>query len=372
MTKDYYDILGVSKDASQAEIKKAYKKLAKKYHPDLNKDNDEAEKKFKEVNEAASVLADEEKRKQYDRQGHDAFQQGAKTGGFGQGGFSGFNFNQGFSQGMDIDDLFEMFMGGGRRRRQNKGSDLRYDMTITLKEAAFGKTETITIRKQNKCEDCNGEGGKTISCPDCNGQGYTTQTRRTPLGTMRTRGACNTCQGTGRKVTKECQTCRGKGYKTTDTTISVDIPAGVDDGTRLRLQGKGDSGARGARPGDLYIFISVQSHDVFERDGDHIRVELPISFVQATFGAEVEVPTLEGKANLKIPAGTQSETTFKMKNKGIENVRGYGRGNQYVKVKVAVPKNLSKKEREILEEFAKERGEKVNAQKSFLEKIFGK
>ena len=377
MAEDYYDVLGVSKDASQEEIKKAYKKLAKKYHPDLNDGDEEAEKKFKKINEAASVLGDEEKRKQYDRQGHEQFKEGAKRGGQGGhagGGYGGFDFSD-FQQqgGMDLDDLFEMFMGGGRgrRRKQNKGSDLRYDMEITLEEAAFGTENEINVRKRNQCETCDGTGGETKTCSSCDGRGFETTRKRTPLGTVQTRTECNVCQGTGKQVTDECETCGGKGYKNENTSIQVEVPEGVQDGTRLRLRGKGDAGKRGQQPGDLYIFVSVKEHDVFKRDGDDIKLDVPIGFTQAVFGAEIEVPTLEGKSKLTIPEGTQSGTTFKMKNKGIKNVRGYGKGNQYVTAKVKTPENLSEKEEELLKEYADERGEEVKPQKSFLQKIFG-
>ncbi len=365
MTKDYYELLGVSKDASKEEIKKAYKKLAKKYHPDINKEEG-AEQKFKEISEAASVLGDDEKRRQYDQMGHDAFQQGSQ-GGSGFEGFGDFDFGSGF----DMDDIFDAIFGGGRRRR-SKGSDLRVDLTITLEEAAFGVEKEVSITKKNPCGKCNGTGGEELeTCSTCAGQGVVRMVRRTPFGAFQSTGPCQECEGSGKKIKKPCDECSGKGYIVGESKVKVDIPAGVESGNRLRLQGYGEAASRSKASGDLYVFINVKKHDYFERHGDDIILEAPISFVQAVFGDEIEVPTLDGKAKLKIPSGTQPGTKFRMKNKGIQNINGFGRGDQHVIVNVEVPKKLSKAQKDALEDFKKASGETVKPQKNFFRKFFG-
>lgn len=368
MSKDYYKILGVEKNASKEDIKKAYKQLAKKYHPDINKDPD-AQEKFKEINEAASVLGDETKRKQYDQFGSDAF----KQGGFDRG-FSGFSDFSGFGAGdFDFDDVFEMFFGGGSRRRaRNKGSDLRFDLELELEEAAFGTDKEIQVRKRNVCPDCDGKGGKELdTCGVCRGTGYQRTVKKTPFGAFQTTTACEECEGTGKIVKEPCETCEGAGYVVSEKKIKIKIPQGVENGMRVRIVGEGDAGTRGQEPGDLYVFIHVLEHEFFEREGNDIFIEIPISYTQAVFGDEIEVPTLKGKTKIKIPAGTQSETTLKMKGKGIPFTDGLGAGDQNVRVTVEVPKHLNKKQEETLKKYAEQMGDSARPQKSFLKKIFG-
>ena len=370
MSKDYYKTLGVEKNASKEEIKKAYKKLAKQFHPDLNKAED-AQEKFKEINEAASVLGDDQKRKQYDQFGSDAFKHGGNQGfsGFDTSGFSG------FGGGVDFDDIFDMFFGGGggqRRRPRSRGADLRYDLTLDLEEAAFGTEKTINVRKRIKCTYCSGLGGKdTETCSTCNGTGHVRTIRRTPFGAFQTSGPCDECDGTGEIIKNICKHCDGNGYVSGEKTIKVQVPKGVEDGSRLRIIGEGDAGRRGQEPGDLYIFLNVREHEFFEREGNDINIEMPISYMQAVFGDDIEVPTLKGKAKLKIPEGIQSETVLKMRGKGIPYTDGLGSGDQNVKVTVEVPKKLNAKQKETLKKFGKEMGDKAQPQKGFFDKIFG-
>lgn len=350
MARDYYEILGVAKNATKEEIKKAYKKLAKQYHPDLNKDNPEAEKKFKEVNEAAATLGDEQKRAQYDNIGHDAF---SRAGG------SGFN-PQDFSGMGDFGDIFDMFFGGGfsnrRSQRQRRGEDLRYDVTITLEEAAKGITKEANIRLRKLCKTCKGKGGSDLTqCTTCHGQGMVRQARQTPFGVFQSTGPCPSCKGEGETITKTCSTCDGAGTTVESKTLRIDIPKGVADGMQLRLTGEGDAIGRGT-PGDLYVFIHVEEHPVFTREENDILLEAPISYPQAVFGDEIVVPIIGGEAKLKIPQGTQSHTTFRMKGKGIAGIRG-GHGDQLVTVIVETPKNLSKKQEKALREYAQTLGE---------------
>jgi molecular chaperone DnaJ len=360
MAKDYYKTLGVSKNATKDEIKKAYKQLAKKYHPDLNKETDAGEK-FKEINEAASVLGDDEKRQQYDQFGDAEAYKRAGGQGF-QGGFGDFGFEN--SAGFDFDDIFDQFFSGGGFSRQRRGrrggrtgSDLRADIEITLEEAATGVVKTINVQRVEKCPVCKGTGAESEedvkTCPDCNGTGSIRRTQRTPFGVFATTSQCPRCHGTGRIVEKECENCDGTGVVRKTRKIEIKIPAGAEEGTNLRVSGEGEAGELGAQSGDLYIIIHVKEHPVFERDGDDILVKVDISFVTAALGGEVEVPTLEGKAKLKIPSGTQTGTIFRMKGKGIPFLHGYGKGDENVEVIVKVPENLSKKQRELLYEFEK-------------------
>lgn len=354
MSKDYYELLGVKRDATREEIKKAYKKLAKKYHPDLNKEDPDAEKKFKEVNEAAAVLGDEQKRRQYDAVGHDTF---SKTG---SSGFSGFG-NQDFSGGnFDFGDIFDMFFGGGfsgrggrPQARRPRGEDLRYDSTISLEEAARGVQQNIKIRRRIPCKKCSGKGGSGLkTCDTCHGHGMVRQMRRTAFGTFQSTGPCPTCGGIGESIEDVCTSCEGNGTTIGNTELKVDIPAGVDDGTQLRLTGEGDAAPRNGVAGDLYVFIRVKEHDVFERQGNDVLLEVPITFPQAVFGDEITVPILGGEAKLKIPANTQSHTVFRLRNKGIPFLRGGGSGDQLVTAIVETPKKLSRKQEKALREFA--------------------
>ncbi|MBS3176252.1 molecular chaperone DnaJ [Candidatus Woesearchaeota archaeon] len=346
MAKDYYQTLGVEKNASKEEIKKAYKKLAKQYHPDLNKSS-EAQEKFKEINEAASVLGDEKKRAQYDK-----FGTTEGMGGF-QGGFSG------MGEGFGFEDIFESFFGdvfgGGRRRGPERGGDLRFDLEITLEEAASGIMKSVVIPKLVGCDHCHGKGAESESdiktCATCHGRGIVQESRRTPFGIFQQTTTCKTCRGEGKSIERPCNICDGDGRVQKNKKLDINIPEGVEDGTKLRISGEGEAGERGSSPGDLYVVVHVKEHDVFEREGNDILIEVPLTFGQAALGDEVEVPTLEGKATLKIPAGTQPGTVFRMKSKGIPYLRGYGRGDEMVTVQVQIPTKLSKEQRELIEKF---------------------
>lgn len=365
--KDYYKILGVGKNATKEEIKAAYKKLAKQYHPDLNKSHDAAEK-FKEINEAAAVLGDDQKRAQYDQFGTTAEQ---------FRGFEGFDFSDFMSDiggfGMDFDRIFETFFGGGfgeRTRRRQRGSDLRYDLEIELEDAAFGATKAINVPRLEECERCSGTGAESksdiVSCNECNGRGVTTRTQRTPFGLFSTTTTCRKCRGEGKYIENECKECDGKGIVNKTRKIEVKIPKGAVDGTNLRIQGEGEAGEKGMPSGDLYIVIHVGQHKIFERHGSDIYVKVPVSFTTAALGGEIEVPTLKGKANLKIPAGTQSNTVFRMKGLGIPDLHSHHTGDEHVEVYITVPDKLTKKQRQHLEEFEKEK-----KGKGILKEMFG-
>ena len=344
--RDYYEVLGVDRNASAEEIKKAYRSLARKLHPDVNKMPD-AEERFKEVKEAYDVLSDEQKRAQYDRYGHIDPNQG-----FGGGGFSGADFG-GFG------DIFDMFFGGGSRRDPNapqRGSDLQYTMTIEFKEAVFGVEKDITIPRTETCDTCRGSGArpgtKPETCSVCRGTGQQEIVQNTPFGRIVNRRLCSQCGGTGRVVRDKCATCRGTGKVKRQRTIHVRIPAGVDEGAQIRLSGEGEAGSRGGPPGDLYIVIRVKPHEFFEREGDDIYCEVPLTFAQAALGDEIEVPTLTEKVKLRIPAGTQTGTYFRLKGKGVPRLRGMGQGDQHVKVTVVTPTNLTEEQKELLRQFA--------------------
>ncbi|MGE7666539.1 molecular chaperone DnaJ [Ureibacillus composti] len=348
--RDYYKVLGVSKTASQDEIKKAYRKLSKQYHPDINKEPG-ADEKFKEIAEAYEVLSDDTKRSQYDQFGHEGPNQGF-GGGF-SGGFGGF------------EDIFSSFFGGGSRRSDpnapRKGDDLQYRMNISFEDAVFGKQTEIEIPSEESCETCNGSGAKPgtnpKTCETCKGSGQINQTVDTPFGRMVNRRACSTCQGTGKIIIEKCTTCHGSGTVQKRKKIKVTIPAGVDDGQQLRVSGQGEAGINGGPPGDLYIVFNVRAHKEFERDGDDIYYELKLTFPQAALGDEIEVPTIHGKVKLKIPAGTQSGAQFRLKDKGVKNVHGYGQGHQYVIVKVVTPTKLTEKQKQLLRDFAEISGD---------------
>jgi len=370
--RDLYEVLGVSKGASEDELKKAYKKMARKYHPDLNKDNPEAEEKFKEVNAAYEILHDPQKRQQYDQFGHDAFDGMGNAGG-------GNPFGGGFSAQGGFGDIFDMFfggMGGGRQRRPGpeRGADLRYDLEISFEEAAFGKETELSIPRTEECNDCHGSGAAAgsspESCPNCNGTGQVSHAQNTPFGRIVNQRVCERCSGSGKIVKNPCKSCNGTGRKRVQRKISVKIPAGVDDGSRIRVSGGGEAGVRGGGPGDLYVYIFVKSHKLFTRDGADVMCEVPVSFVQAALGDTIEVPTLDGKVEMKTPAGVQSGTIVRLTVKGIPFLLGSGRGDQHVRVKVLTPQKLSEKQRELLQEFAKLSGENVNPeQKSFMDTL---
>jgi len=348
--KDYYKTLGVSKDSSKEEIKKAYKKLAKKYHPDLNKDSPEAEAKFKEVNEAASVLGDEKKRSQYDQFGSEGMN---GAGGFGGGGFGGFGGTG--STNFDFGDIFDSFFGGsfggGRSRRSGPrpGADLRYDLSITLDEVATGVDKSFKVKKHDKCETCEGKGGTGVqTCNTCNGQGVVTSMKRTPFGMFQTQSACNACHGRGESVKNVCSTCSGSGQQLKSKTIKVSIPPGVDSGTNLRVSGEGEAGEAGAPQGDLYVFLTVKEHEFFERDADDLYIEVPISFSLATLGGSIKVPTIHGEAKVKVPAGTTPGTLLRLKGEGLPRLRSSSNGDAYVKITIDIPEKLSKEQKKLL------------------------
>ncbi len=348
MTKDYYKLLGVPKTASHDEIKKAYKTLAKKYHPDLNKSADATEK-FKEINEAAAVLGDSQKRQQYDQFGTADAQ--------GQG-FGGFDFRDFQSQGFNFDDIFDNLFGGGfggaRRRGPTRGHDLLYDLDVTLEEVAKGAAHNVNVARQALCEECEGTGAASKSalhtCSECKGSGVQKITRRTPFGMFATTSTCKTCDGTGEVIEDPCRICRGEGRVEKTSELEIKIPAGVEDGMRLRLQGEGEAGERGAHPGDMYVNVHIKPHKIFVRDGNDLHVDIPISFGLAALGGEIEVPTIDGPETLKIPAGTQPGTQFRMKSRGLPSVRGYGTGSLLVKVNIKVPEKLTKKQAELIRE----------------------
>ena len=353
MAKDYYKVLGVDKNASQDDIKRAYKNLAKKYHPDLNKDSGATEK-FKEINEAAAVLGDQQKRQHYDQFGNADFNQGQ--------GFSGFDFS---NMGFDFDDIFDNLFSGfgfntGRKRRTTQsGRDLLASVDITLEEVAKGTTREIKTKKLETCKECKGKGGSgATDCDECNGKGVAKQTRRTPFGLIQTTTTCHNCKGTGEIFEDVCSNCDGEGRVEEVSTIEVKIPAGVEDGMRLRVQGSGEAGERGSRAGDLYVEVNVNPHNTFERQENNLFIEVSLSFVTACIGGEIEVPTLEGKTILKISQGTQNGTVFRIKGKGLPSIRGAGNGDEHVKVIIDIPKKISKKQTELLKDFEKEFGKK--------------
>ncbi|MBR5172073.1 MAG: molecular chaperone DnaJ [Phascolarctobacterium sp.] len=375
--RDYYEVLGVSKTATQDELKKAYRKLARKYHPDLNKDNEEAAEKFKECNEAYSVLSDDQKRAQYDQFGHAAFENGGMGGGGGFGGAGGFG---GFG-GSGMEDIFDMFFGGQGGRGGNRaksgpqrGADLRFDLEITFEEAAFGLEKEINLYRDETCDHCHGEGAepgsKVESCPECNGTGYVRFTQNTMFGQMVNERPCSRCKGEGKIISEPCKECRGKGTVKRNKKLKVKIPAGVDNGSRLRVSGEGEAGAKGGPSGDLYVYLYVKPHKFFERDGTTVLCEVPINIVQATLGADIKVPTLDGQVTMKVPEGTQPGKILRLKGKGIPSLRGGGRGDQLVRIKVVVPTKLSDKQKDALRKFADISKDNINPEeKSFMDKV---
>jgi molecular chaperone DnaJ len=366
--RDYYEVLGLEKGVSEEEIKKAYRKMAVKHHPDKNPGDKAAEEKFKELGEAYEVLSDQQKRAVYDQYGHAAFDR--RSGGFGRAG--GFHdpfevFREVFGGGGIFEDLF----GGSHHdaSQPHRGDDLRYDMEITFEEAAQGCEKEITITKPERCDTCDGSGAEAGSrartCPSCGGRGQVITSR----GIFSIAQTCPQCQGAGRILDKPCKACRGNGRREKTSRIKLRIPAGVDTGARLRSSGNGEAGWRGGPAGDLYVFIHVRPHEIFQRDGDDLVCDVPVSFVQATLGTEIDVPTLTGKASLKLPAGTQPGTVFRLKGKGVKNIQGYGHGDLHVRINIEVPTQLSSAQRMKLEEFAQLcNGNESPISQSFFEK----
>ncbi len=364
--RDYYDVLGINKSANSDEIKSAYRKLAVKYHPDKNPGDKKAEEKFKEASEAYGILSDKSKKENYDNFGHAAFE----NGGGQRGGFGGFT-------GADFSDIFEDFFGefGGRgssrgRSSNNRGSDLRYDLSITLEEAYKGKKQDIKFSTSERCDTCKGDGSKpgysADRCSYCGGNGKI----RSSQGFFTVQQTCPQCNGNGEEINNPCNDCNGRGKRQASKRISVTIPKGVDDGTRIRLAGKGEAGSRGGTSGDLYLFINVQSHDLFKRSDENLFFEFPISIADAALGTTIEIPTIDGgKAKIKIPDGTQNGKQFRLKGKGMPFMRRGDHGDLYVQVKTEVPIYLNKKQKELLEQFRKIENEKSNPSiKKFFQK----
>ena len=381
MSKDLYDILGVARSASATEIKKAYRQLARKYHPDVNQKDPTAEAKFIEGQKAYAILSDSQKKAQYDQYGiTDDTPGGGGAGGFG--GFEGADFGQGFGGFSEsIDDIFSSFFSGNTRRsgsrsRARRGEDLRYDLEITLEEAALGFSKEIEIFHLEKCSSCQGSGadkgtGKT-TCAKCQGSGQVRVTQRTVFGNFSQVSTCPDCNGAGQTIKNPCRTCIGKGVEKKRKKVLLNIPAGVETGTKIRMSDEGNQGVNGGPRGDLYIFITVKQHKYFKREQSDLLLEIEIPFTKAILGTEIEIPTIDGKASLKVPSGTQPNTVFRLRNKGIPSLRGYGRGDQKVTVKVAIPKTLSSQEKNLVKEIAAARGELQKPQNilDYVKKFF--
>lgn len=366
--RDYYDVLGVGKDASEADIKKAYRKLSKKYHPDINKAPD-AEAKFKEVNEAYETLSDSQKRASYDQFGK-AGMDGAGGNPFG-GGYSQGGDYGGFG---DFGDIFSQFFGGGSRAANpnapRQGEDLQYRMDLKFEEAIFGKETKITYSRNATCHTCDGSGAKPgtspVTCPKCQGTGFVEVEQQSPLGRIRSRQACDRCGGKGKIIENPCETCHGTGKEKQSHEIKVTVPAGVEDGQQMRLEGQGEAGENGGPYGDLYIVFRVKPSDKYQRDGTEIYITIPITFPQATLGDEIKVETVHGPVSLKIPAGTQSGTKFRLRGKGAPHLRSKQMGDETVTVNVTTPKHLNDKQKEALMEFVRASGDKIDPQNSNL------
>lgn len=367
--RDYYEVLGIDRNASDADLKKAYRKLAKQYHPDMNPGNKEAEAKFKEVNEAYEVLSDSQKRANYDQFGH----AGVDPNGFGGGGFGDFDFG-------GIGDIFDTFFGGGfgrssrSRSGPQKGADLKHSLELSFEEAAFGVEKQLPVHRLEVCPTCHGSGAKPgtspITCSHCGGTGQAQYKQNTPFGQFVNIKTCDVCRGEGKIITDPCTACNGKGRVKKSVKINIKIPAGIDDGQTISLRGEGEPGAKGGPAGDLYVTIRIKPHVIFQRQNNDVICEIPITFVQAALGGDLEVPTLDGKVKYTIPEGTQTGTVFRLKGKGIPYLRGNGRGDHYVKVMVEVPKKLDEKQKAILKEFAELSGDDVHEQrKGFFDKM---
>ena len=375
--RDYYEVLGVSKGASADEIKKAYRRLAKENHPDLHPGDAEAEARFKEVNEAYEVLSDADKKSRYDQFGHAGVDPNFGAGGFG-GGFDG-NFDFG-----DLGDIFGSFFGGGfgggtRRANPNapqRGESIRMNVTISFEEAAFGCEKSVTVERYEQCGECHGSGcaaGTTPEiCPDCHGTGTVQVRRQTPMGVFATTAPCSRCGGKGRIIHQPCAACKGSGSERKRRTIQASIPAGIDNGQTISMRGQGHAGKNGGSPGDLLLTITVRPHELFRREGTSVLCDAPITFAQAVLGAELEIPTIDGKVKYELPEGTQSGTTFRLKGKGIPSINGRGRGDQYVTVYIETPRNLNREQKEALKKFAESCGDDNYAERKKFFKKFKK
>ena len=380
--RDLYEVLGVSKDASDADIKRAYRKLSKQYHPDINKEAG-AEEKFKEIAEAYEILSDSQKRAAYDQYGHASYDPNSGFSGGGFGGFEGFGGfgGQGFSGSYTggFEDIFDTFFGGGGGRRGNRanmprqGADLQYVMDLTFEEAIFGKEEVIHYHRNAECETCHGTGAKPgtdpVTCSKCHGAGVINVERATPFGRMMSQTTCDVCGGTGQEIKEKCETCHGHKHVEETHKVKVKVPAGVENGNQMPLRGQGEAGVNGGPYGDLYVIFRVGKSDTFEREGADIFYELPINFAQAALGDEVDVPTVHGKVKLKVPAGTQSGTVLRLRGKGAPRLRGGGMGDQHVTVRVVTPKHLTDKQREAMQIFGKEAGTHVESEGNFFDKV---
>ena len=372
--RDYYEVLGVSKSASEAEIKKAYRKLAKENHPDLHPGDKAAEARFKEVNEAYEVLSDADKKARYDQYGHAGVDPNFGAGGFGGGFDGGFDFG-------DLGDIFGSFFGGGfgggRRTNPNapqRGESIRMSIAISFEEAAFGCEKEVTVERYETCDTCHGNGcapGTSPEvCPDCHGTGTVQQRRQTPMGVFATSSPCPKCGGKGRIIHQPCKDCRGTGAVRKKKTIQASIPAGIDNGQTISIRGQGNAGKNGGPAGDLLITITVRPHELFRREGTSVLCEAPITFTQAVLGAELEIPTIDGKVKYTIPEGTQTGTTFRLRGKGIPNVNGRGRGDQFVTVHIETPRNLNREQKEALRKFSETLKENnYEERKSFFKKF---
>ena len=358
--RDYYEVLGVEKGASEDEIKRAYKKLARKYHPDMNPGDKEAEEKFKEINEANEVLSNPEKRQKYDQFGFagvDPNYGAGQGGGYGAGGF---DFG-------DLGDIFGSFFGGGfgggqqRRNGPRRGESIRASVSVDFTEAAFGCEKEVSVDRYETCNTCHGsgcaDGTSPEVCPDCHGSGQVQVRRQTPMGVFATTSPCGRCGGKGRIIKTPCTACRGSGLERKRRTIQAKIPAGIDNGQTISIRGQGHAGKNGGPAGDLLITITVRPHELFRREGTSVLCEAPITFAQAVLGAELEIPTIDGKVKYELPEGTQSGTTFRLKGKGIPELNGRGRGDQYVTVYIETPRNLNREQKEALKKFAESVGD---------------
>jgi molecular chaperone DnaJ len=382
MSEDFYSALGVSRDADEDEIKRAYRKKAAEYHPDVSDDPD-AEEKFKKVKKAKEVLLDDEKRRMYDQMGHERFEEAEKRGATdtdrGTGGMGAGMGGMGGAGGMGgMNDIFEQFFGGGGSRSGSRsgptqGSDLKTRLRIDLEDAYEGVTKQLTVTRPERCSDCEGAGhppdADARTCPACNGQGQRTTVRQTPLGRVQQTQTCSECAGEGTIYSETCSTCGGDGQVRNEATLEVEIPAGIRDGQTLRMEREGAPGENGGPNGDLLVEIRIEDHDAFERDGDDLRRQHPISFPQAVFGDTVEVPTLDGPVEMDVPAGTQSGETFRLRGKGMPRLQRRGHGDLYVRVRVVTPENLNDEQREALEAFAEAGGEEIDVEQGFFEKL---